>query len=171
MPLERDPGSIKPGHLTSNGTRYPPSQFVFFSPLKGAVPPSGQVNFSAPLSVVYITTVLSVMPSSSSLSSIWPIMPSCSTIPSGNTPKPVTPSDSGFKRVCTCIRVVLYQRKKGLSALTALSRKSNAAAVTSSSIVSIRFFVSGPVSSMRPSAEDFMTPLGPNFSRNAGSFG
>ena len=45
-------GGTSPGQRTIAGTRYPPSQLVFFSPLKGVVPPSGQVNVSAPLSVV-----------------------------------------------------------------------------------------------------------------------
>ena len=36
------------------------------------MPPSGQENFSAPLSVEYMTMVLSSMPSSFSLSSSWP---------------------------------------------------------------------------------------------------
>ena len=53
------PGLIVPGHLTIIGTLKPPSQVVPFSPRKGVVPPSGQVNFSAPLSVEYIITVLS----------------------------------------------------------------------------------------------------------------
>ena len=42
--------------------------------------PSGQVSFSGPLSVEYMTMVLSAMPSSSSLSSIWPICSSWTTI-------------------------------------------------------------------------------------------
>jgi hypothetical protein len=49
--------------------------------------------------------------------------------------------------------------------------KSSAAAVTSSSTVSMRFLVSGPVSSILPSAEDLITPRGPNFFLNSGSFG
>ena len=81
--LDLRPGSITPGHLMSIGTRKPPSQLSFFSPRNGVVPPSGHENTSAPLSVEYITTVLSAMPSSSSLSSICPTIPSCSTIPSG----------------------------------------------------------------------------------------
>ena len=40
--------------------------------------------------------------------------------------------------------------------------KSSALTVTSSSIVSMRFFVSGPVSVMRPSAKLWITPRGPN---------
>ena len=46
----------------------------------GVLAPSGQVSFSGPLSVEYMTMVLSAMPSSSSLSSIWPICSSWVTI-------------------------------------------------------------------------------------------
>jgi hypothetical protein len=49
--------------------------------------------------------------------------------------------------------------------------KSSALTVTSSSMVSIRFLVSGPVSVMRPSAKLWMTPRGPKFFRNSGLFG
>ena len=44
--------------------------------------------------------------------------------------------------------VVLYQRKNGFPSLWHLSMKVRAWSVTSSSIVSIRFLVSGPVSSI-----------------------
>jgi hypothetical protein len=53
--------------------------------------------------------------------------------------------------------------------------KSMAAETVSSSIVSMRFLVSGPVSSIYcvPSAfaHEWMTPRGPNFLRNSGFFG
>ncbi|MNY41275.1 hypothetical protein D3C86_1760750 [compost metagenome] len=64
--LKCAPGWMTFGHFTSNGTRWPPSLEVPFSPLNGEVPPSGQLNFSAPLSVVYMTMVLSAIPRSSS---------------------------------------------------------------------------------------------------------
>jgi hypothetical protein len=50
------------------------------------------------------------------------------------------------------------------------SMKSMATADVSSSIVSMRFRVNGPESSILPSAEDLMTPRGPNFLRNFWSF-
>ena len=93
--------------------------------------------------------MFSAIPSSSSLSRNWPIWPSCSTIPSGYTPSPVLPWDSAFRWVKTCIRVEFHQRKNGLSSWCARSMKSIAPARNSSSTVSIRFLVSGPVSSMR----------------------
>src|SRR5277367_5232490 len=46
----------------------------------GLLAPSGQVSFSGPLSVEYMTMVLSAMPSSSTLSSIMPICSSWVTI-------------------------------------------------------------------------------------------
>ena len=67
------------------------------------------------------------------------------------------------------MRVEFHQRKNGLSSFLARSMKSSALAVTSSSIVSMRFRVSGPVSVMRPSAKLWMTPRGPNFFLSAGS--
>ena len=70
-----------------------------------------------------------------------------------------------------CIRVVFIQAKNGVSASAWRSMKSMAAAEVSSSTVSMRLRVSGPVSSMVPSAEDLMTPRGPNCSRKAGSCG
>ena len=66
------PGLITPGHRIAHGTRHPPSQFEAFSPRNGVLPPSGQVHFSAPLSVEYMTMVLSAMPNSSSLASNSP---------------------------------------------------------------------------------------------------
>ena len=47
-----------------------------------------------------------------------------------------------------CMRVEFHQRKNGLSAFFAFSMKSSASVVTSSSTVSMRFLVSGPVFSI-----------------------
>ena len=71
--------------------------------------------------------------------------------------------------------VVLYQTKNGFPSLWDLSMKLRACAVASSSMVSIRFFVSGPVSSIfcppLPSAQQCRTPRGPKRFLNAGFFG
>ena len=83
------------------------------------------------------------------------------------------------------MRVEFHQTKNGLPSLCALSMKSSAPAVTSSSTVSMRFLVSGPVSSIfclptlpkRGStvgssvsvAKQCSTPRGPNFALNSGS--
>ena len=82
MSLTIVPGLMVPGQRIMHGTRYPPSQFVFFSPLNIVVPPSGQVKVSAPLSVAYIRIVFSSMPSSLSFARRIPTCPSCSTMPS-----------------------------------------------------------------------------------------
>ena len=68
--------------------------------------------------------------------------------------------------------VVLIQTKKGVFLLFFRSMKSIAPSTISSSIVSIRFFVSGPVSLMdclplRLTLQ-WRTPRGPNRSRNLG---
>jgi hypothetical protein len=76
-------------------------------------------------------------------------------------------SDSGFKCVKIGIRVAECHTKKGLPALWARLMKSVLAANTSSSMVSIRLELSGPVSSMRPFAVDLITPRGAIFSRIA----
>ena len=54
------------GETRTAGTRYPPSQAMPFWPLNGETPPSGKLIFSAPLSVVKTTIVLSSWPMSSS---------------------------------------------------------------------------------------------------------
>ena len=80
-----------------------------------------------------------------------------------------------FTWVRKCMRVAFHQQKNGLPALFCRVMKSFAAARVSSSMVSIRFLVSGPVSSIvwppLPSALARITPRGPNFLRNSGSFG
>ena len=62
--------------------------------------------------------------------------------------------------VNACMRVVFIQVKNGLLALACRCMKSIAAAVVSSSTVSIRFLLSGPVSSILPSADALSTPRG-----------
>lgn len=69
--------------------------------------------------------------------------------------------------------VELNQTKKGVSSCAWVRMKPAAASRNSSSTVSIRFFVSGPVSSMRwvPSAfaQEWSTPRGRNFSLKPGN--
>ena len=45
------PAATLPGQRTADGTRQPPSQFVFFSPKNGEEAASGQVFMCGPLSV------------------------------------------------------------------------------------------------------------------------
>lgn len=61
--------------------------------------------------------------------------------------------------------------KNGLPAFCDRSMKSIVFSLTSSSNVSIRLRLSGPVSVMRPSAKTWITPRGPNFFLNSGFFG
>ncbi len=74
------------------------------------------------------------------------------------------PRSSSFTCVRKCIRVPLHQMKNGFPAATASRMKRTAASDVSSSTVSMRFLVRGPVSSMRPSAQLWITPRGPNAS-------
>ena len=62
MPFRTVPGLILPGQRMNAGTRQPPSQLVSFWLRNGVLAPSGQVSFSGPLSVEYMTMVLSAMP-------------------------------------------------------------------------------------------------------------
>ena len=96
-------------------------------------------------------------------------------MPSLYTPWPLMPRFSSLTCVRKCMRVAFHQRKNGLSAAVTSSRYSSVRAVTSSSMVSMRLRVSGPVSSIFcvPSgcAQLWMTPRGPNRSLKAGSLG
>ena len=55
MPFSTDPALILPGQRRNAGTRQAPSQLVSFWLRNGVLAPSGQVSFSGPLSVEYIT--------------------------------------------------------------------------------------------------------------------
>src|SRR5262249_51360576 len=80
-----------------------------------------------------------------------PTCPSCSIMPSAYSVRAVRPGlsrCSGRTWVRRCMRVALNQQKNGLFAVTCRLMKSTAASEVSSSIVSMRFRVSGPVSSM-----------------------
>ena len=68
------------------------------------------------------------------------------------------------------MRVKFIHVKKGLPAFAWRPMKSMAAAVVSSSIVSMRLRLSGPVSSIFPPAQVCRTPRGVKFFR-IGSFG
>ena len=96
-------------------------------------------------------------------------------MPSLYSPWPLTPRFSALTWVRKCMRVAFHQMKNGLSVGVTSSRYSRVRAVTSSSIVSMRFCVSGPVSSIFcvPSAcaQLWMTPRGPKRFLKAGSFG
>src|ERR1700683_2549634 len=60
MPFSTLPAGTLPGQRMMQGTRKPPSSAVPLPPAKGVCPPSGQVKFSAPLSVVKTTMVVHI---------------------------------------------------------------------------------------------------------------
>ena len=93
-------------------------------------------------------------------------MPSAYSLPG----MPLWPRIDSRTWVNACMRVVFIQVKNGLLALACRCMKSIAAAVVSSSIVSMRLRLSGPVSSILPSADAFSTPRGELDLTNAVSF-
>ncbi|MCY1452395.1 hypothetical protein D9M71_693100 [compost metagenome] len=108
----------------------------------GVWPPSGQVKFSAPLSVVNITMVFSSRPSFFSLaitspttSSIWAMPASCSDQPFSALRVAWYLSE---RWVTMCMRVGLSQTKNGLFSCLALSIKLKALSRISSSTVFMR---------------------------------
>lgn len=114
-------------------------------------------------------------PSRSSAANGLPTCVSCSTIPSAYSSWPEIPRSSCFTWVRKCIRVPFHHTKTGLPAACCASMNAIAASEVSSSIVSMRFRVSGPVSPIFcvPSgwAHEWITPRGPNVFRNSGFFG
>src|SRR5215207_4119886 len=126
MPFSTVFALILPGQRTKHGTRQPPSQLLSFCPRNGVLAPSGQVSFSGPLSVEYMTMVLSVTPSSSSFARSSPICSSWTTMRSLYGSCPLLPRFFSATCVRKCMAVELYQRKNGLSALTCFSTQSMA---------------------------------------------
>src|SRR5262249_32807294 len=138
----------------THGARMPPSQVVSFPPLKGVMPPSGYVMFSAPLSVVKTMIVLSNWPICSSFASTAPMLSSICFMPASLTPQSLPPGSPtiaiylGDSTVVMCMRAGLYQTKNGLPVFlgSLRSRKSTTLPDISSSTVFERSSVSGPSS-------------------------
>ena len=86
MPFSTVPGLTWPGQRMMAGTRKPPSLTVPLVFLNGVMPPSGQVNTSAPLSVVKTTMVLLASPMSSSCFSSAPTLSSICAMPASSRP-------------------------------------------------------------------------------------
>ena len=84
-----------------HGARKPPSSTVPFPPANGVWPPSGQVKFSAPLSVVNMRMVFSSRPSSLSFFITAPTMSSSCAMPASEIDQPF--SD---------VRIASYFRRK-----------------------------------------------------------
>ena len=81
MPFSTLPAGTLPGQRIIAGTRKPPSKAVPLPPANGVCPPSGQVKFSAPLSVVKTTMVLLSKPMSFSFFITEPTMSSSCAMP------------------------------------------------------------------------------------------
>src|SRR5206468_9619038 len=86
--------------------------------------------------------------------------------------RPAWPRLSGLTCVRKCMCVVLHHTKNGVPARYCLLINLVAPSTISSSMVSIRFFVSGPVSSIFcppfPLDQQCRTPRGPYFFLNSG---
>ena len=112
-------------------------------PANGVWPPSGQVKFSVPLSVVNTTIVSSSTPMSLSFFITEPTMSSSCAMPASWIDQPFSGvrSFSYFSErwVTMCMRVGFSQRKNGLPSLLALSMNLSEWSRISSSTVSIRF--------------------------------
>ena len=143
MPFSTVPAGTLPGQRIIAGARKPPSMIVPFAPRNGVLPPSGQVKFSVPLSVVKTTMVLSSTPMSLSFFITAPTMSSSCAMPASWSDQPFFElrSFSYFAErwVTMCMRVGLSQRKNGLPSALALSMNLNERSRISSSTVSIRF--------------------------------
>src|SRR5271167_2236165 len=159
IPFSTFPAGTLPGQRTIAGTRKPPSSPVPLPPANGVCPPSGQVKFSAPLSVVNTTMVLSSTPMSLSFCITAPTTSSSCAIPPSSSDQPFSgvciAVYFGERWVTTCMRVGFSQRKKGLLSALALSRKSMAKPRIASSTVSMLYLIpaigcggSGPTSSI-----------------------
>ena len=148
---------------------------MFFSPRNGVVPPSGQLITSAPLSVEYITIVLSAMPR---LVELVEQLPDHAVVLDHAIGIEADAGDAlrrGLEVGPDVHPGGVPPQEERLARGGARSMKSSAPSVTSTSTVFIRFLVSGPVSSIVcvPSglAIDLITPRGPNLSLKVGSFG
>ncbi len=152
MPFSILPAGILPGHRIRAGTRKPPSRAVPLPPANGVLPPSGQVKFSAPLSVEKAMIVLSSRPLSLRYFMTAPTMSSSCAMPASWMDQPFSGVRIfwyfGERCVTTCMRVGLSQRKNGLLSARALSTNFSAFARISSSMVSIRSGQSAPASSI-----------------------
>ncbi|MCY1178699.1 hypothetical protein D9M73_190640 [compost metagenome] len=142
MPLATWLAGTLPGQRMIAGTRKPPSITVPLPMANGVVPTSGQVKFSAPLSVVKMTMVLSSMPSFFSFARTSPTMSSSCAIPASCSDQPFCElrmaSYLSDRCVTMCMRVGLSQTKNGLLSCLALSMNEKALSRISSSTVFIR---------------------------------
>src|SRR5262245_7450499 len=151
-PFSIVPGLMWPGQRAMHGTRKPPSNAVPFWPLNGVLPPSGQVNVSAPLSVVKTTIVLSASPVSSRCFRRAPTQSSSCFMPASSRPKLVLSFIIAEyfldRNVQTCMRVVLCQTKNGLPSFLALSMNAFELSTSTSSNVVMSYLCFSPIGCM-----------------------
>ena len=144
---------------------------MFFSPRNGVHPPSGQVKVSAPLSDVKMTIVLLAIARSSSFfeqhADLVVELGHAGAV-QGPSRRPC-PDTSVWRWVQMCMRVVLCQMKNGCLAFVSAPWHRALPSRNSSSTVSIRLIVSGPVSSMvcMPTRPKRGSTVGSSLSRGA----
>src|SRR5437773_4324955 len=109
MPFWTLPAGTLPGQRTIAGTRKPPSITVPLPPAKGVWPPSGQVKFSAPLSVLKARIVSFSRPISFSFFITPPTTSSSCAMPASWIDQPFSEfrmlSYLSERCVTTCMRV------------------------------------------------------------------
>ena len=155
--LEIEPASILPGQRTIEGTRQPPSQLVFFSPRKGVAAASGQVFVvRAVVRGVEHDGVVGdaqFVEQLEELADVHVVLDHAAVYSSAR--------DTALTRhlLVAHVGAEVHARaappdEEGLVLLRRFAMNSMAAATVSSSTVSMRFLVSGPVSSILPSAQE-----------------
>ena len=151
--FETTPAGILPGQRTTSGTRNAPSQFVFFSLRNGVMPrvwPA--VLMRAVVGRVHDDRVVCDPELVQHVQQLRPRLLSWSIIVSwyGDCQRPAWPRLSGLVCVRNSACASCSSRRRTASPPSAWRRmKSMPAPVVSSSMVSMRFLVSGPVSSIR----------------------
>ena len=140
---------MRPGQRIIAGTRKAPSQLVFFSLRNGVMPPSGQrVHVRAVVGRVDHDRVVGDAEIVERLEQLADMAVVLDHAVGVFAEAAAALRCSGRTCVWRCMRVALNQQKNGLLACACRLMKSIAASDVSSSIVSMRFLVSGPVSSM-----------------------
>jgi hypothetical protein len=154
--LDTVPAGIRPGHRITSGTRNAPSQLVFFSPERGHRAVGPAVHVRAVVGGVDDDRVLGdaeLVQLVQDLADV-PVVVDHRVVVVGLPPAGLARGLGGLVCVRKCMWVVLTHRKNGTCSACLRSMKSIAPSTISSSIVSIRLRVSGPVSSIscEPSA-------------------
>ena len=139
--FETMPGLIGPANEPRHGVRNAPSQFESFSFRKQVMPASGHEFMCGPLSVLYKTIVLSVMPRRPALEErANRLIMVDHDVVVFRLPAAGQTEGFGFGMGAEVhVRGVEPDEERHVAALNWRSRKSSVLAITSSSMVSIRF--------------------------------